>query len=87
MGRFQSGQMGRTVNPLAYAFVGSIPTRPTIVIQDSRSKVQNIFKCFEFYILNLEFVFAQVVELVDTTVLEAVASRCKSSSLFLGTTK
>lgn len=28
---------------------------------------------------------AQVVELVDTTVLEAVASRCKSSSLFLGT--
>ncbi len=29
--------------------------------------------------------FAQVVELVDTTVLEAVASRCKSSSLFLGT--
>ena len=29
---------------------------------------------------------AQVVELVDTTVLEAVAVRCKSSSLFLGTT-
>ena len=28
---------------------------------------------------------AQVVELVDTTVLEAVAVRCKSSSLFLGT--
>ena len=31
--------------------------------------------------------FAQVVELVDTTVLEAVAVRCKSSSLFLGTIK
>ena len=30
---------------------------------------------------------AQVVELVDTTVLEAVAARCKSSSLFLGTIK
>ena len=33
------------------------------------------------------YTFAQVVELVDPTVLEAVASRCKSSSLFLGTKK
>ncbi len=65
MGRFQSGQMGRTVNPLAYAFVGSIPTRPTTFF----------------------FLSAQVVELVDTMVLEAIALRCKSSSLFLGTTK
>jgi hypothetical protein len=30
-GRFQSGQMGRTVNPLAYAFVGSNPTLPTLI--------------------------------------------------------
>jgi hypothetical protein len=32
-------------------------------------------------------IFAQVVELVDTTVLEAVAVRCKGSSPFLGTIK
>jgi hypothetical protein len=28
-GGYQSGQLGRTVNPLAYAFVGSNPTPPT----------------------------------------------------------
>ena len=28
-GRYRSGQTGRTVNPLAYAFVGSNPTLPT----------------------------------------------------------
>lgn len=27
-GRYQSGQLERIVNPLAYAFVGSNPTRP-----------------------------------------------------------
>ena len=31
MGRFQSGQMGQTVNLLAFAFGGSIPPRPTIL--------------------------------------------------------
>lgn len=30
MGRYQSGQMGRTVNPLAYAYGGSNPSLPTI---------------------------------------------------------
>ncbi len=29
MGRFQSGQMGRAVNPLAQAFVGSNPSLPS----------------------------------------------------------
>ena len=29
MGRYQSGQLGQTVNLLAFAFVGSNPTRPT----------------------------------------------------------
>ncbi len=29
MGRYQSGQLGRTVTPLAYAFVGSNPALPT----------------------------------------------------------
>ena len=29
MGGYQSGQMGQTVNLLAYAFVGSKPTPPT----------------------------------------------------------
>ena len=31
MGRYQSGQLGQTVNLLALAFVGSNPTRPTIL--------------------------------------------------------
>lgn len=30
MGRYQSGQLGRTVNPLAFAFEGSNPSRPTL---------------------------------------------------------
>ena len=29
-GRYRSGQTGRTVNPLAYAFAGSNPALPTI---------------------------------------------------------
>ena len=29
-GRYQSGQLGQTVNLLAYAFVGSNPALPTI---------------------------------------------------------
>ncbi|KKT92860.1 MAG: hypothetical protein UW91_C0015G0031 [Parcubacteria group bacterium GW2011_GWF2_45_11] len=29
MGRYRSGQTGQTVNLLAFAFVGSNPTRPT----------------------------------------------------------
>lgn len=29
-GRYQSGQLERIVNPLAYAFVGSNPTRPKV---------------------------------------------------------
>ena len=28
-GRYQSGQLGQTVNLLAFAFEGSIPSRPT----------------------------------------------------------
>ena len=30
MGKYQSGQMGQTVNLLAYAFGGSNPSLPTI---------------------------------------------------------
>ncbi len=37
MGRYRSGQTGRTVNPLAYAFVGSNPTLPTPALQFSCS--------------------------------------------------
>ena len=32
MGRYQSGQLGQTVNLLAYAFVGSNPALPTTLI-------------------------------------------------------
>ncbi len=31
MGRFQSGQMGRTVTPLSYDFAGSNPALPTSI--------------------------------------------------------
>ena len=31
MGKYQSGQMGQTVNMLAYAFGGSNPSLPTII--------------------------------------------------------
>src|SRR6266516_5312254 len=40
-GRYRSGQTGRTVNPLAYAFAGSNPAlpnfQPTIVLLPARS--------------------------------------------------
>ena len=32
-GRYQSGQLGQTVNLLAYAFVGSNPALPTFPLQ------------------------------------------------------
>ncbi len=31
MGRYQSGQLGRTVTPLTYVFVGSNPALPTFL--------------------------------------------------------
>ncbi len=37
MGRYQSGQLGQTVNLLAYAFVGSNPALPTFFICGSSS--------------------------------------------------
>jgi hypothetical protein len=37
MGRFQSGQMGRAVNPLASAFGGSNPPLPTFYVCGSDS--------------------------------------------------
>lgn len=64
LGRFQSGQMGGTVNPLATLSWVQIPLCPP-------------FFCFKLY--------AQVVELVDTPVLEAGIFGCESSSLSLGT--
>ena len=33
MGKYQSGQMGQTVNLLAYAFGGSNPSLPTNVLK------------------------------------------------------
>ena len=35
MGRYQSGQMGQTVNLLAYAFGGSNPSLPTNICGSS----------------------------------------------------
>src|SRR5262245_36832015 len=36
MGRFQSGQMGRTVNPLSFDFSGSNPLLPTTFMYYAR---------------------------------------------------
>ena len=36
-GRYQSGQLGQTVNLLAYAFVGSNPALPTVISAISES--------------------------------------------------
>ena len=33
MGRYRSGQTGQTVNLLAYAFAGSNPALPTILLR------------------------------------------------------
>ncbi len=38
-GRYQSGQLGQTVNLLAYAFVGSNPALPTMCETCLRSKI------------------------------------------------
>ena len=32
LGEYQSGQLGRTVNPLTYVFTGSNPVSPTICL-------------------------------------------------------
>ena len=39
-GSYQSGQMGQTVNLLAYAFGGSNPSLPTRKKEKSRSELQ-----------------------------------------------
>ncbi len=31
LGRYQSGQLGRTVTPLTFVFVGSNPALPTLI--------------------------------------------------------
>ena len=48
MGKYQSGQMGQTVNLLAYAFGGSNPSLPT---ENSSLKIQ-----LEFFVLYYLFV-------------------------------
>ena len=43
MGKYQSGQMGQTVNLLAYAFGGSNPSLPTLESDSSRKKLSDFF--------------------------------------------
>jgi hypothetical protein len=40
-GEYQSGQLGRTVNPLTYVFTGSNPVSPTLIAQ-----MRNFFSNF-----------------------------------------
>ena len=46
MGKYQSGQMGQTVNLLAYAFGGSNPSLPT----GNQTIVDKILSDFLFYL-------------------------------------
>ena len=57
MGSFQSGQMGRTVNPLSFDFGGSNPPLPTVL----SFKIQDR----ENHILIFEFKIAEVAHLVE----------------------
>ena len=50
-GRFQSGQMGRTVNPLSFDFSGSNPLPPTLKISGSSS----IGRAIAFQAIGCEF--------------------------------
>ena len=93
--------MGRTVNPLASPSGVRIPPGPpykmsaqVVELVDARRHGAKATMSEPYprakregYTTSLvnSIMLAQVVELVDTTVLEAVALRCKSSSLFLGT--
>jgi hypothetical protein len=43
MGRYQSGQMGQTVNLLALAFAGSNPARPTKFMLINPNKIGRSF--------------------------------------------
>ena len=43
MGKYQSGQMGQTVNLLAYAFGGSNPSLPTK--KECRLELQDLRRC------------------------------------------
>ena len=55
MGRFQSGQMGQTVNLLAHAFVGSNPTRPTASLRVTELRsAGTCLHCMLRFVSNLE---------------------------------
>ena len=43
MGGYQSGQLGQTVNLLAYAFVGSNPAPPTVI--QAQAGVTQLVEC------------------------------------------
>ena len=49
MGKYQSGQMGQTVNLLAYAFGGSNPSLPTNGVQTSAIEHALIAECSRHY--------------------------------------
>jgi hypothetical protein len=65
MGGFQSGQMGRTVNPLSYDFSGSNPLLPTFFERVQKvEEVRDFFKLLN--LLNqLNQFFAEVAHLVE----------------------
>ena len=66
-----------------------VPSRaPVRKIQDARLWIQDYRNVLLFWIFNLKFCISKIRPgdgMVDMTVLEAVAARCRSSSLLLGT--
>ena len=57
MGKYQSGQMGQTVNLLAYAFGGSNPSLPTLESDSSRKKLS------DFFVYTIGFTFFNILSL------------------------
>ena len=47
MGKYQSGQMGQTVNLLAYAFGGSNPSLPTHLKEDCKTIIAVLFFVYQ----------------------------------------
>jgi GNAT superfamily N-acetyltransferase len=63
LGRYQSGQMGQTVNLLANAFEGSIPSLPTVIYKTKMAK-QEIRTAFNFFRKEIKKLFPEVILMI-----------------------
>ena len=69
LGKYQSGQMGQTVNLLAYAFGGSNPSLPTVVEKENANQPRCSLllwgKCLSSFANFLCKRFAEVAQSVE----------------------